>query len=143
MHYISVTKYKRFMHSPEELAEAFTTEPKKFIDLVQANYILHFSDIEYVLAAADGLSLCELMLNEYRDDSLALTGLNVGIRSVMEANINPVTGWMPIKGQKRINLNTTKISSQASKVLPEHHNISSSLYNLDYNTYVNIISQCK
>ncbi|XP_037805815.1 cell cycle checkpoint protein RAD17 [Lucilia sericata] len=134
------TEDKHFVHSPEELAEAFTTEPKKFIDLVQANYVLHFRDIEYVLEAANGLSLCDIMLSDYRDDSLALTGLNVGIRSVMVANTNPATGWMPIKGQKRIDPNTVKIPLQASKVLPEHHNISSSLYALDYKTFVNIIS---
>ncbi|XP_065362925.1 cell cycle checkpoint protein RAD17 [Calliphora vicina] len=134
------TEAKRFLHSPEELTEAFITEPKKFIDLVQANYVLHFRDIEYVLEAANGLSLCDIMLNDYRDDSLVLTGLNVGIRSVMVSNTNPTTGWMPIKGQKRLDPNTAKIPSRASKVLPEHHNISSSLYALDYKTFVNVIS---
>lgn len=135
-----VTEDKHFVHSPEELAENFTTEPKKFIDLVQANYMGHFRDIEYVLEAANGLSLCDVMLNEYRDDSLALTGLNVGIRSIMVSNTHPVTGWMPIKGQKRLDINAIKIPAKASKVLPEHHNISSSLYALDYKTFVNVIS---
>lgn len=135
-----VTEDKQFVHSPEELAENFTTEPKKFIDLIQANYMGHFRDIEYVLEAANGLSLCDVMLNEYRDDSLALTGLNVGIRSVMVSNTHPVTGWMPIKGQKRLDINAIKIPAKASKVLPEHHNISSGLYALDYKTFVNVIS---
>ncbi|GBO99676.1 hypothetical protein EVAR_73696_1 [Eumeta japonica] len=83
-----VTEDKRFVHSPEELAGSFTTEPKKFIDLVEANYLPHFREIENVLKATDGLSICDVILNEYRDDSMALVGINIGIRSMMVANEN-------------------------------------------------------
>lgn len=136
----AVTDDKHFVHSPEELTEHFAAEPKRFIDLVQANYISHFRDIEDVLKASNGLSLSDVMFNEYRDDSLAVMGLNVGIRSVMVANENPAIGWLPVKGQKRVDLNATKIPLHASKVLPEHHSISSNLYALDYKTFVHIIS---
>lgn len=107
---------------------------------MQANYLQHFRDIECVLAASNGLSLCDLILNEYREDSLALTGLNIGIRSVMVANVKPVTGWMPIKGQKRFNSKDFKIPMEALKVLPPHHNISTNLYAMDYKSFIKIIS---
>lgn len=137
--FIADTDAKRLLHSPEVIAEAFTTEPRTLIDLVHANYLPRFKDIESVITAVNGISLCDLILKEYRDDSLALTGLNIALRNVMVANENPVTGWMPIKGPKRLTADSAKIPSNASKVLPAHHNISENLYALDYKSYVNIV----
>ncbi|XP_073828733.1 rad17 checkpoint clamp loader component [Musca autumnalis] len=129
------------LHPPEDIAQAFVTEPKKFVDFIHANYMPHFSDIESLVDAANGLTLCDLILNEYREDTLALCGLDLGVRNVMLANKSPVSGWMPVKGPKRLNTdNSSIIPAKANKFLPPHHNISRSQYAIEYKTFVNIVS---
>uniref|UniRef100_A0A1I8P3C9 AAA+ ATPase domain-containing protein n=1 Tax=Stomoxys calcitrans TaxID=35570 RepID=A0A1I8P3C9_STOCA len=134
------TESNKLLHSPEDIAQAFITEPKKFTDFVHTNYLHHFRDIDAVVDAANGLSLCDVILTEYRDDALALTGLNLGIRNVMVANKNPITGWMPVKGPKRINPHHAKIPTAGAKLLPTHHNLSKTLYAMEYKTFVNIVN---
>ncbi|XP_061397150.1 cell cycle checkpoint protein RAD17 [Musca vetustissima] len=136
------TESNVLLHSPADIAQAFVTEPKKFVDFIHANYLPHFSDIEHVVDAVNGLSLCDLILNEYREDALALSGLDLAVRNVMLSNKNPVSGWMPVKGPKRLNTDST-IPAKDNKFLPAHHNISKSQYAMEYKTFVNIASAGK
>lgn len=104
---------------------------------------MHFAEIDTLVDAANGLSLCDLILHEYRDDALALTGLNLGIRNVMVANKNPVSGWMQVRGPKRLNPNSAAIPAMAAKVLPPHHNISKNQYAIEYKTFVDLVVKAK
>ncbi|KAH8267349.1 hypothetical protein KR018_011803, partial [Drosophila ironensis] len=131
---------KRLQHSPEDITEAFNTEPRNFINFVHANFLPHFRDIEHVTAAAHDLALADCMLNEYRDDHLSLLGLNLAIRGSMLANREPVTGWMPVRGPK-------KIGTQAEASLAEQRllgvgfaGISRSLYATEYGSLVKSIA---
>uniref|UniRef100_A0A1A9WCB6 AAA+ ATPase domain-containing protein n=1 Tax=Glossina brevipalpis TaxID=37001 RepID=A0A1A9WCB6_9MUSC len=131
-----------FLHSPEDIADAFASEPKTFTNMLQTNYLSHFREIECVAVASNGLSLSDLLFQEYREDTLPHTSLNIAIRSVMVANKQPVSAWLPIKAPKRLLLkHQEKLPKEAAKFLIHPNNISSNLYNTDYNIYVKIMSQ--
>ncbi|EDW85055.1 uncharacterized protein Dwil_GK14447 [Drosophila willistoni] len=107
---------KRLQHSPEEIAEAFSTEPKNFINFIHANYLPHFREIEDVVLASNDIALADLLLQEYRDDSLAVGALNVAVRGCMVANSSPISGWMPVRGPKRLN-NQPQVTPLEQKLL--------------------------
>ncbi|KAH8383475.1 hypothetical protein KR009_008885, partial [Drosophila setifemur] len=132
---------KRLQHSPEELTEAFRPEPRNFVNFIHANYLPHFRDIEEVVSAIDDLGLSDCMLNEYRDDALSVMGLNIAIRGSMLANTSPVSGWMPVRGPKRI------LSMQSQATLAEqklvgvgYAGISRTLYASEYSSLVKCIA---
>ncbi|XP_055842875.1 cell cycle checkpoint protein RAD17 [Episyrphus balteatus] len=126
---------KQLLHSPEDIASAFSTEPKSFTNFVHTNYLGHFADIENVLAASDALSISDNVLSEYREDTLGLVGLNIAIRGVMVSNEKPVTGWMPVRGPKRIEIE----KSAELNSLGLDQIISAQLLASDYRSYVRII----
>ncbi|KAL9878931.1 rad17 checkpoint clamp loader component isoform 2-T2 [Glossina fuscipes fuscipes] len=133
---------ERFLHSPEDIVDAFVTEPKKFTDMLQTNYLSHFREIEYIAPASNGLSLSDLLFQEYREDTLAHVGLNIAIRSLMVTNKQPITAWLPVKAPKRLVLDhQAKLPKEAAHHLIKPYNVSSNLYNTDYHTYVKILSQ--
>lgn len=126
---------EQLLHSPEDIAIAFSTEPINFTNFVHTNYLGHFADIENVASACDALSVSDNILSEYREDTLGLVGLNVCVRGVMVNNKKPVTGWMPIKGPRRIDLsNSTELAS-----LGLNETISSRLLASDYRSFVRVI----
>lgn len=127
---------EKLLHSPEDIASAFSTEPKNFSSFVHANYLGHFADIENVVSAIDALSISDDILSEYREDSLGLVGLNVALRGVMVSNKNPVSGWMPVKGPKRLEIE----KSSELGALNLKQTISSHLWASDYRSYVRVIS---
>ncbi|KAL5278576.1 RAD17 family protein [Megaselia abdita] len=90
-------------HQPEDITESFSSEPKNFLDLLYANYLPHFSSIENALEAVECFGSSDLMMTEYRESQVGVVGLNVAIRGLMVSNEKPVTGWMPVKGPKRLN----------------------------------------
>lgn len=89
-------------HQPEDITENFSSEPKNFVDFLYANYLPHFSSIENVLQAVECLGSSDFMMTEYRESQMGVLGLNVAIRGLMISNEKPVSGWMPVKGPKRI-----------------------------------------
>lgn len=97
------TTEERFFHTPESLVDLVSTEPKKLVNFMHANYLQHFSDIDNLIFAADGLSLADVLFKEYREEMLSLTSLNIAIRSLMVANKSPVAGWKPVRGPIRLN----------------------------------------
>ncbi|XP_055911679.1 cell cycle checkpoint protein RAD17 [Eupeodes corollae] len=125
----------QLLHSPEDIASSFSTEPRNFTNFVHTNFLGHFADIENVLPAIDALSVCDNILSEYREDTLGLIGLNVAVRGVMVSNRNPVTGWMPIRGPKRIEIEkTAELTSLGLNQITSSHLLAS-----DYRSYVRVI----
>ncbi|XP_017113975.1 cell cycle checkpoint protein RAD17 isoform X1 [Drosophila elegans] len=131
---------KRMLHSPEEITEAFNTEPRNFVNFVHANYLPHFKDIEDVVAAVNDLGLSDVMLDEYRDSSLSTMGLNIAIRGAMLANSSPVSGWMPVRGPKRINIQSQATLAEQRLVGVGYSGISKSLYATEYSSFVKCIA---
>ncbi|XP_017047247.1 cell cycle checkpoint protein RAD17 [Drosophila ficusphila] len=132
---------KRMLHSPEELTEAFNTEPRNFVNFIHSNYLPHFNDIEEVVSAIDDLGLSDSMLNEYRDDALSVMGLNIAIRGVMLANSSPVSGWMPVRGPKRINQRPQATLAEQNLVGVGYAGISRTLYATEYCSLVKHIAE--
>uniref|UniRef100_A0A6P4ETE8 Cell cycle checkpoint protein RAD17 n=1 Tax=Drosophila rhopaloa TaxID=1041015 RepID=A0A6P4ETE8_DRORH len=131
---------KRVLHSPEEITEAFNTEPRNFVNFIHANYLPHFKNIEDVVAAINDLGLSDAMLDEYRDNSLPTMGLNIAIRGVMLANSSPVSGWMPVRGPKRINIQSQATLAEQRLVGVGYSGISKSLYATEYSSFVKCIA---
>ncbi|XP_011192095.2 cell cycle checkpoint protein RAD17 [Zeugodacus cucurbitae] len=122
-----------FTHIPEDISDSFATEPKRFIDLIHANYVAHFKEIEHVVEAANSLSIADNIITEYREESLSLTALNIAVRSIMQANESPVSAWLPIRAPKRSQLDLCKTQKISG--------VSNSLYATDYRSYVQIINR--
>ncbi|EDW42158.1 cell cycle checkpoint protein RAD17 [Drosophila sechellia] len=131
---------KTMLHSPEEITEAFNTEPRNFVNFVYANYLPHFKEIDDVVTAIDDLGLSDCMLNEYRDDNLSVMGLNVAIRGVMMANTCPVSGWMPVRGPKRINIQPQATLAEQRLVGVAYAGIARTLYATEYSSLVKLIA---
>lgn len=94
---------RRLLHSPEHLADDFTTQPQNFLNLLQANYAGHFGDVEHVRHAADALSISDrLLAAQWRDPSeqCARLALLVAVRGCMAENRQPASGWRPIRGAR-------------------------------------------
>ncbi|KAH8308196.1 hypothetical protein KR059_007992, partial [Drosophila kikkawai] len=131
---------KMLLHSPEELTESFSTEPRNFVNFVHANYLPHFKDIEEVVSAIDDLSLADALLNEYREGAVSVMGLNIAIRGVMLANSAPVSGWMPVKGPKRINIKSLATLAEQKLVGVGYAGISRTHYATEYSSFVKSIA---
>lgn len=95
----------------------------------------HFREIEHVVKAADALSIADNIITEYREEALALTALNLAVRSIMQANESPVSAWMPIRAPKHSHQDLYKSQKISG--------ISSNLYATDYGSYVQIINGVK
>ncbi|KAH8247724.1 hypothetical protein KR038_009144, partial [Drosophila bunnanda] len=132
---------KTLLHSPEEITEAFNTEPRNFVNFVHANYLPHFKDIEEVVTAIDDLGLADSMLNEYREGAVSVMGLNIAIRGVMLANHAPVSGWMPVKGPKRVNIKSVATLAEQKLVGVGYAGISRTLYATEYSSLVKSIAE--
>lgn len=63
---IDANGYKTLVHSPEEIASNFSTQPSNIITLIHTNYMGHFQNIDDVIRASDNLSRADIILNEYR-----------------------------------------------------------------------------
>ncbi|XP_049310159.1 cell cycle checkpoint protein RAD17 isoform X2 [Bactrocera dorsalis] len=124
-----------FTHKPEDITDSFASEPKRFIDLIHANYLPHFREIEHVVEAANALSIADNIITEYREEALALTALNLAVRSIMQTNESPVTAWMPIRAARHNHQDLSKLQKISG--------ISNSLYATDYGSYVQMINACK
>lgn len=124
-----------FTHKPEDISDSFASEPKRFIDLIHANYLPHFKEIEHVVEAANALSIADNIITEYREEALAPTALNLAVRSIMQANESPVTAWMPIRAARRSHQDLCKPQKISG--------ISNNLYATDYGSYVQIIKGSK
>lgn len=128
----------KLTHQPEDITESFAAaEPKNFVDLLYANYLPHFSSIENVLDAVECLGSSDLMMTEYRESHMGVVGLNVAVRGLMVSNEKPVTGWMPVKGPKRLNFRNRHEDTLRKLGLPL--NVSSRVLITDFKGYVEVI----
>lgn len=82
-----------------------------------------------------------MMMTEYRESQVGVEGLNIAIRGLMVHNEVPVTGWMPVKGPKRVNAKNSR--EDAIRKLGLHSSVSSRLLVTDFKTYVDIIRSGK
>ncbi|EDV92746.1 cell cycle checkpoint protein RAD17 [Drosophila grimshawi] len=133
-------KDKQLLHSPETLAEAFCTEPRNFVNFIHANYLPHFQDISHVNAAVDDIGLSDMLLQEYRDDSLALVGLTVAVRGCMVANVAPISGWMPVRGPKRPTIQPPLSGPEQRLMGVAYAGISKRLYASEFSSFVKTIA---
>ncbi|KAL7727871.1 hypothetical protein ACLKA6_019438 [Drosophila palustris] len=133
-------KNKTLLHSPEELSEAFCTEPKSFVNFIHANYLPHFIDIAQAKDAINDIGVADMLLQEYREDSMALVGLTVAVRGCMVANAAPVTGWMPVRGPKRLTIQAQLTAAEQKLLGATYAGISKSLYASEYSSFVKIIA---
>jgi len=86
------------------------------------------------------LGLSDAMLNEYRDDALSVISLNLAIRGVMLANSSPVSGWMPVRGPKRINIQSQASLAEKRLLGVGYAGISRTLYATEYSSLVKCIA---
>lgn len=57
---------RSLQHSPEVIADTFTTQPSINLSLMHSNYVAHFQCIDDVVNATDILSHSDIVLNEWR-----------------------------------------------------------------------------
>lgn len=60
------TNSDQLLHSPEQLADDFMSQPAVFMNLLHANYLCHFKDIDDIVQSTDMLSIADVVLNEWR-----------------------------------------------------------------------------
>ncbi|XP_060645500.1 cell cycle checkpoint protein RAD17 [Drosophila nasuta] len=131
---------QRLLHSPEDLAEAFCTEPRNFVNFIHANYLPHFLDISHAMEAVNDIGVADMLLQEYRDDSLGLVGLNIAVRGCMVPNVAPVSGWMPVRGPKRLTIQPQLTAGEQNLLGSSYAGISKSVYASEYSSFVKIIA---
>ncbi|TDG47411.1 hypothetical protein AWZ03_006139 [Drosophila navojoa] len=133
-------KDKCLLHNPEDLAEAFSTEPRNFVNFIHANYLPHFQDIADVNSALNDIGLADMLLQEYRDESLSLVGLTIAVRGCMVANVAPVSGWMPVRGPKRLTIEPQLTPAEQKTLGVASGRISKRLYASEYSSFVKLIA---
>ncbi|GAB0086793.1 Rad17 [Sergentomyia squamirostris] len=97
-------KDHRLTHNPEALAEDFESQPQNFVAFIQANYLKHIGSVEDCAEIGENLSFTEFLSQEWRDDEIPLIGLIVATRGAMVHNSEPVKGFIPCTGPKKIPL---------------------------------------
>lgn len=137
---LSVNDSKRLQHSPEVITESFCTEPRNFVNFIHANYLPHFKDIEDIVDAIHDMGLADCMLNEYRDDHLSVMGLNLAIRGTMLANKEPISGWIPVRGPKKMHVKADASLEEQNLLGVRYAAISKSLYATEYKSMVKLIA---
>ncbi|XP_030376222.1 cell cycle checkpoint protein RAD17 [Scaptodrosophila lebanonensis] len=135
-----LTEEKHLQHSPEEIAEAFSTEPRNLINFIHSNYLQHFSDIGHVVSALNDIGIADLMITEYRDDAVGKLGINIAVRSCMVSNAIPVSGWMPVRGPKRFLVQHQATAAEEKLLGMAYAGISRTLYSTDYSSFVRLIA---
>ena len=133
-------------HKPEEIAEAFSSQPSNIISLIHSNYIKNFSDIDSVAEAAEVLSMSDCFESELRDDQLKYINLNLVIRSTMILNKVPVSGFRPItsyankKWKNAEEINKEKFKN-ASRHLNNGNVMARDNFFCDYNCFLSLINK--
>lgn len=131
---------KCLLHNPEDLAEAFSTEPRNFVNFIHANYLPHFQDIANVNSAVNDLGVADMLLQEYRDESLSLVSLTIAVRGCMVANVAPVSGWMPVRGPKRLTIEPQLTPAEQKLLGVAYAGISKRLYASEYSSFIKTIA---
>ncbi|XP_055634283.1 cell cycle checkpoint protein RAD17 [Toxorhynchites rutilus septentrionalis] len=135
---------KKFHHAPEELTDAFISQPSSMISLIHSNYVMRFTDIDDIIGAADALSLADVIMSEYREDQLAGHGLNVVVRGMMINNRKTASGWQQIQKKKSYNKPSPRCNEQQlEKFGLKTCSISAGLFMTDFKTYLDIIQESK
>lgn len=135
------SKLMELTHKPEDITEAFSSQPSNFIRLLHSNYIKNFSDIHAVSRAASTFSIADCFETEYRDDQLHQLTLNLVIRSTMVFNESPEAGFRSIsayanKKWKQAEVKNKENFVEASKTLNNGNMIGKNDFFCDYNSFV-------
>lgn len=93
-----------------------------------------------MLVALNDVGWADMLLQEYRDDSLSLVGLTIAIRGCMVANAAPVTGWMPVRGPKRLTVQPELTAAEQKLLGVASAGISKSLYASEYSSFLKTIA---
>ncbi|XP_062552169.1 cell cycle checkpoint protein RAD17-like [Armigeres subalbatus] len=128
-------------HSPEDLAEAFVSQPGAMISLIHSNYVNRFTDIDDIVGAADVLSLADVITSSsFREDQLTGHGLNLVVRGMMMHNRKTAAGWQQIRKKKTFDKpSVSNHEQQLRKFGLETSSISAGLFVTDYKKYLDII----
>lgn len=81
-----------------------------------------------------------MLLQEYRDESLSLVGLTIAVRGCMVANVAPVSGWMPVRGPKRLTIEPQLTPAEQRLLGVASGAISKRLYASEYSSFVKLIA---
>lgn len=140
----TVTKRSELTHKPEDITEAFSSQPSNFIKMVHSNYIKNFTDIHDVSEAASIFSLSDCFESEYRDDRLNNLNLNLIIRSAMVLNRNPAGGFRSVsahanKKWKKQDETNRELFNAESKKLNNGNIMAHNDFFCDYNSFTQII----
>ncbi|XP_021694694.1 cell cycle checkpoint protein RAD17 [Aedes aegypti] len=131
----------KFHHSPEDLSDAFVSQPGAMISLIHSNYVTRFTDIEDIVGAADVLSLADVIMSDgFREDQLTGHGLNLIVRGMMVHNRKTASGWQQIRKKKTFDKpSVSNHEQQLKKFGLEASSISAGLLVTDYKKYLDII----
>ncbi|KXJ69627.1 hypothetical protein RP20_CCG026106 [Aedes albopictus] len=134
-------KSKKFHHSPEDLTDAFVSQPSAMISLIHSNYVTRFTDIDDIVGAADVLSLADVIMSDgFREDQLTGHGLNLIVRGMMVYNRKTASGWQQIRKKKAFDKPSVSNHEQQLKRFGlQTSSISSGLFVTDYKKYLDII----
>lgn len=134
-------KTEKFHHCPEDLTDAFVSQPNSMISLIHSNYVLRFTDIDDIAGAADALSLSDVIMSDcFREDQLTGHGLNLVVRAMMVHNRKTASGWQQIRKKKTYDRpSVSSHEQQLKKWGLEMSSISAGLFVTDYKNYLDII----
>ncbi|XP_065077342.1 cell cycle checkpoint protein RAD17 [Ochlerotatus camptorhynchus] len=134
-------KAEKFHHCPEDLTDAFVSQPSSMISLVHSNYVVRFTDIDDIAGAADALSLSDVIMTGcFREDQLTGHGLNLVVRAMMVHNRKTASGWQQIRKKKAYaKPSVSNHEQQLKKWGLETSSISAGLFVTDYKKYLDII----
>ncbi|KYN02061.1 Cell cycle checkpoint protein RAD17 [Cyphomyrmex costatus] len=99
----------KFVHDPEEITAFFQSQSVVFVQFLQENYLNTIRTLEEAAAAADILSLGDVLNSEWRDRNLSKVALSYCIRGLMLTNEKPVTSWNPVR-KPRNDYNNMQVS---------------------------------
>jgi hypothetical protein len=140
------TNIMKLTHNPETLTEIFSSQPSKFINMVHANYVKNFSEMNEVSEVTDMFSISDCLDAEYRDERISLLNLNIIIRAAMVLNKTPSSGFRKIsaygskKWKKTEEANKEKFMRNSVK-LNNGNMLMKNDFFCDYNNFINIIRQ--
>ncbi|XP_015433407.1 PREDICTED: cell cycle checkpoint protein RAD17 [Dufourea novaeangliae] len=87
----------KFVHDPDNITSYFQSQATVFLNFLQENYLNTIRGIEEVNICANILSLADTLNSEWRDPNLTKVTLSFCVRGVMVANVNPISGWNPVR----------------------------------------------
>ncbi|XP_052864419.1 cell cycle checkpoint protein RAD17 [Anopheles cruzii] len=139
--YVKNDATSRFLHAPEDIGDCFVTQPTAIISLLHSNYVTRCSDVHCLAAASDALTMADVIMNEYRTDQLAVSGLNLAVRGIMVNNEQTAHSWFQIKKKITIqqHCNTPAYTEEFVKAGLIIRPVTPKLFAAEYKGFVSLI----